>query len=171
MAMLKEKGTAVRRERSEWQRLTEQWGSMGFYERFEAAVAVLLSWFISVVIVVAMFRLGAGIIGELVVGALNPLEHRVFQMIFGEIMTVLIALEFKHSIVRVVARRESIIQVKIVLFIALFAIARKFIILDIDQVTAATLAGLAAVTLALGVTYWLVRERDDRLLRSGVPPY
>lgn len=139
---------------------------MGFYERFEALVAVVLSWFISVIIVVALFRLGAGIAGELVAGALNPLEHRVFQTIFGEIMTVLIALEFKHSIVRVVARRESIIQVKIVLLIALLAVARKFIILDIDQVTTGGLIGLAAVTLALGVTYWLMRERDDRLQRS-----
>jgi hypothetical protein len=30
-------------------------------------------------------------------------------------------------------------------------------------VSAGQLGGLAAVTLVLGVTYWLLRERDDRL--------
>jgi hypothetical protein len=42
-------------------------------------------------------------------------------------MTLLIAMEFKHSILRVIARKERIIQVKTVLLIALLALARKFI--------------------------------------------
>jgi hypothetical protein len=42
--------------------------------------------------------------------------------------------------------------------------ARKFIILELKETTAHTLLGLAAITLALGITYWLMRERDDRRL-------
>jgi uncharacterized membrane protein (DUF373 family) len=53
-----------------------------------------------------------------------------------------------------------------VLLIALLAVARKFIVVDLHEVSAAHLFALAAVTLVLGVTYWLIRERDDRLLRS-----
>jgi uncharacterized membrane protein (DUF373 family) len=45
----------------------------------------------------------------------------------------------------------------------LLAIARKFIVLDLGGVDAAQLLGLAAITLALGVAYWLIRERDDRI--------
>ncbi|VTN31772.1 Predicted membrane protein [Klebsiella pneumoniae] len=45
-------------------------------------------------------------------------------------MTLLIAMEFKHSIVRVALRRDSIIQVKTVILIGLIALARKFVILD-----------------------------------------
>jgi uncharacterized membrane protein (DUF373 family) len=73
---------------------------------------------------------------------------------------VLIALEFKHSILRVVAAGESIIQVRTVLLIALLALSRKLIILDMTQFSATTLLALAALLLALGVTYWLVRDRD-----------
>jgi uncharacterized membrane protein (DUF373 family) len=51
----------------------------------------------------------------------------------------------------------------VVLLIALLALARKFIILDLHETTAEQLLGLAAITLVLGVTYWLLRERDDRL--------
>ena len=39
-------------------------------------------------------------------------------------------MEFKHSIVRVALRRDSIIQVKTVILIGLIALARKFVILD-----------------------------------------
>ncbi|HBU4090226.1 TPA: phosphate-starvation-inducible PsiE family protein, partial [Klebsiella pneumoniae] len=90
-----------------------------------------------------------------------PLDHKVFQTVFGMIMTLLIAMEFKHSIVRVALRRDSIIQVKTVILIGLIALARKFVILD-PETGPAKVAALAGATLALGATYWLLRERDDR---------
>jgi uncharacterized membrane protein (DUF373 family) len=80
-------------------------------------------------------------------------------MVFGMIMTLLIGLEFKHSIVRVALRRDSIIQVKTVVLIALIALSRKFVILDIQTTGAATIAALSGALLALGAVYWLIRER------------
>ena len=77
-------------------------------------------------------------------------------------MTLLIALEFNHTLQYVVKREQSIIQTKVVLLIALLAMARKFIILDLGAVSGEQLLGLAAITLVLGVVYWLMRERDDR---------
>ena len=56
-----------------------------------------------------------------------------------------------------------------VLLITLIALARKFVILDPD-VSPSEVAALAGATLALGATYWLLRERDDRsevLAKSG----
>jgi len=41
------------------------------------------------------------------------------------------------------------------------AVARKFIVLDIRDATTGYLLGLAAITLALGATYRLMRERSD----------
>lgn len=79
-------------------------------------------------------------------------------------MTVLIAMEFRYSILRVIGGRESIIQVKTVILIALLALSRKFIILDLHETDALMLIALAAVTLALGAVYWMMRERDDRHL-------
>jgi uncharacterized membrane protein (DUF373 family) len=78
-------------------------------------------------------------------------------------MTLLIAMEFKHSIVLVAFRRSNIIQVKTVVLIALLALSRKFVILDSSATAASTIAALAGATLVLGVVYWLLRERDDRL--------
>jgi len=97
---------------------------------------------------------------------LDPLDQKAFQAVFGEVLTLLIALEFNHTLQYVVAREQSIIQTKVVLLIALLAMARKFIVLDLQDMSPGLLLGLAAVTLVLGVTYWLMRERDDRRPRA-----
>lgn len=153
---------------SRWRTLTAQWSTMSFYQRFEAGVALALTLLITLVIIVALFRLFVGVVGGLVFDAMNPLEHQVFQMVFGEIMTLLIALEFNHTLQYVVTREQSIIQTKVVLLIALLAVARKFIILDLSKTTADEMLGLAAITLVLGITYWLLREPENRVSRP--PP-
>lgn len=139
------------------------WPIMNFYERFEHAVALVLTALIAVIILIALWRLISSVWFLLVIRSQDPLDHTVFQMVFGNIMTLLIAMEFKHSILRVVERRERIIQVKTILLIALLALARKFIILDLSALSASMLAALALSSFALGMVYWLLRERDDRL--------
>ena len=140
----------------------EHWPLMSFYDRFEQVVAIVLSLVVAVVIALALVQLVLRIMPLLIRGALDPLDPEVFQGIFGTVMTLLIALEFKHSIIRVALRRESIVQVKTVLLIALIALSRKFVILDTSDTSAATIAALASATLVLGAVYWLLRERDDR---------
>lgn len=135
-----------------------QWSVMTFYERFEQVVALVLSAVIAVIIVVSLLQLIQIVFTLLIIDAFNPLDHKVFQTVFGMIMTLLIAMEFKHSIVRVALRHDSIIQVKTVILIALIALSRKFVILD-PEVGPGKVMALAAATLALGVTYWLLRER------------
>lgn len=147
----------------EWKSFVNQWVIMTFYQRFESLIALFLTLLIMLVIVVAAFRLFAGVVNSLVLGIMDPLDHKVFQNVFGEIMTVLIALEFNHTLQYVVTRQQSIIQTKVILLIALLAIARKFIILDLKETTGESMVGLAVITLALGIVYWLLRERDDRL--------
>ena len=144
-----------------WQRLREEWAVLTAYQRFESAVALVLSFLIALIVVVALYRLAAAVLYDLFLGV-DPLDPEVFQEIFGEVITLLIALEFNHTLQYVVTRQQSIVQTKVVLLIALLALARKFIVLDLQEVSPAQLLALAATTLALGVVYWLMRERDDR---------
>lgn len=145
------------------QETREHWSLMNYYERFEHVVAFILSVIIALVIALALLQLLARVVPLLVTGSIDPLDHEVFQGLFGMIMTLLIALEFKHSIIRVALRRESIVQVKTVVLIALLALSRKFIVLDSKVTEAQTIAALALAALVLGIVYWLIRERDDRL--------
>lgn len=146
-----------------WKHIRQQWAVLTYYQRFESFVALILTLLIGVVILVALYRLSVSVMTGLVFDVLDPLDPKAFQVIFGEVMTLLIALEFNHSLQYVVTREQSVIQMKVVLLIALLALARKFIILDVQEMSPGHLLGLAAITLVLGVTYWLMRERDDRL--------
>jgi uncharacterized membrane protein (DUF373 family) len=160
----KEKPTATL---TRWSNLKTDWATLSLYQRFESLVALALTVVISMIIAVALFRLAVRVVSGLVLGALDPLDQGMFQVVFGEVLTVLIALEFNHTLLFVVARQESIIQTKVVLLIALLALARKVIVIDLHGTSAGELAGLAALTFALGAVYWLMRERDDRI--KGAP--
>lgn len=148
--------------RDHYEGFKQNWFTLTLYQRFEQVAALALTLLISVIIVVAIGELTREIVLLLSSGLLDPLDQAVFQMIFGQIMTVLIALEFNHSIIKVVAARESIVQVRTVLLIGVLALARKFIILDTKEVSADTLLALAAALLVLGATYWLIRDQDTR---------
>jgi uncharacterized membrane protein (DUF373 family) len=78
------------------------------------------------------------------------------------IMTLLIALEFNHSIRGVLERRNGIVQVRTVVLIALLALVRKFIIIDTAKIEPVILIGMAAAVLALGAVYWMMRDQDRR---------
>jgi uncharacterized membrane protein (DUF373 family) len=150
-----------------WKHLRAEWTVLTYYQRFESLVAFVLTLLIGLIILVALYRLTVSVVAGLLFGALDPLDYAVFQAVFGEIMTLLIALEFNHTLQYVVTRQQSIFQTKVVLLIALLALARKFIILDPKDVSAEMMLGLAAITLVLGISYWLIRERDNRLAGAG----
>jgi len=156
---MKMKNQAPKRSLSDFLFATspEQWRVMGFYERFEQVVAVVVTIIISVVIVFALFALVREVFATVFLGRYDILSAEGFKRLFGMIMTVLIAMEFKHSIIKVAGRRESIVRVQTLILIALMALARKLIILDIERVSPLALAALAAAILALGVVYWLMR--------------
>ncbi|MFO8140755.1 MAG: phosphate-starvation-inducible PsiE family protein [Marinobacter sp.] len=75
---------------------------------------------------------------------------------FGAFMAVLIAVEIFINIRLYLG--TNVFPVQLVVATALMAIARKVIVLDFDTLTPMYLLGIAATTLALGVSYWLLRE-------------
>lgn len=79
---------------------------------------------------------------------------------FGAFMAVLIAIEIFINIT--VYLRGNVIHVKIVMATALMAIARKVIILDVEDIGALYMFGIAAVLLAASIGYWLIHRLDEK---------
>jgi uncharacterized membrane protein (DUF373 family) len=146
-----------------------RWEVLTLYQRFEQIVVLLLTGLIAIVIVFAVWNLALKVVLSLILaGTFDPTDHAVFQAVFGMIFTVIIALEFKRSLVVLAERGDTIVQVRTVILIALLAVVRKLIILDLTTTHAQQLFALAAAILALGGVYWLVRHQDrqERLARS-----
>lgn len=78
---------------------------------------------------------------------------------FGAFMAVLIAIEIFINIRLYLG--SDVIPVQLVLATALMAIARKVIVLDLKLVSAEHVAAIALVTIALGVSYWLIARRGS----------
>ena len=141
----------------------QQWKLLTIYQKFEHAVILVLTALIAVVVAFALWNLVLKILLSIVSsGGFDPTDYAVFQAFFGMIFTVIIALEFKRSLLVVAERRRGIVQVRTVLLIALLAIVRKLMIIDLSEAEAQQVFALAAAVLALGAVYWLVREQDRR---------
>jgi len=142
-------------------------GRLTLYEQFEHAVIVVLTVLIIAVVAAATWHLALMVMLLLFTDEIRPDNQAVFQIVFGMIFTVIIALEFKHSLLMVLARQESVVRVRSIVLIAMLAMVRKFIILDIGEAQAVEVFALSAAILSLGIVYWLVREQDRNL--AAVP--
>lgn len=72
---------------------------------------------------------------------------------------------FEHALILIVTDLIAVVIVAAVwtvVLLALLAIVRKLIILDLKATDALQLLALAAAVLALGAVYWLVRDQDRR---------
>jgi len=67
-------------------------------------------------------------------------------------------MEFNNSIVRTMNHDGGFIQVEIVVLIAIMALVRKFMVMDLDSIDPWKILALAAGVLSLGICYWLVRQ-------------
>jgi uncharacterized membrane protein (DUF373 family) len=149
--------------KKEFSELLQTFGPLSFYETFEQICVLILTALIAVIVVFALWYLTLDILHAIVSKSFDPTDYSVFQTVFGMIFTVIIALEFKRSLLVLAQRHEGIVQVRSVVLIALLAVVRKLIILDLSNTEALQLFALAAAILALGGVYWVVRAQDVRL--------
>ena len=120
--------------KEEFRDAREKFKLLSLYQRFEHIIIIILTAMISIIVVVAVWNLSLkSLFGLILSGNLDPSDYGVFQGVFGMIFTVIIALEFKKSLLVIAERRENVVQIRSVVMIALLAICRKVIILDIRK--------------------------------------
>ena len=125
--------------------------------RLEYFVVLTLVAAVGLITLLAMLRLVLGLY-DTVSGLGGPGGYRDIQLLFGMVMTVLIALEFGNSILRHIREHSTIIQAREVILIGMLAVVRKVIVVDLDVVAAWELAALGVLTVSLAAAYWLMRD-------------
>jgi uncharacterized membrane protein (DUF373 family) len=146
--------------------LRRDWKAFSSYERFEQVVTRIIVLFVSVVIVFSLIFVAVELYEDFKLGT-EFMEKELLQDTFGSILTVLILLEFNHSIATAVTKRLGVIQARIVVLIAILVVARKIILLDFKTATLENLLGIGGMALALGVLYWLLGEKASRIQSSA----
>jgi uncharacterized membrane protein (DUF373 family) len=141
--------------------LRSKWQTLSIYEKFEQTVVSVLTLVIAGIVTIATWQLLLHTLNLVESHVGNLADSQVFQSIFGMVLTVLIALEFKHTLLVGRHHRRAIVQARAVVLIALLALVRRFIILDLYQTTPSVIAALAGAALALGVVFCFVGNYEQ----------
>jgi uncharacterized membrane protein (DUF373 family) len=119
---------------------------------FERAASRIVMFFISMIIVYSLILMTMTLVGEF---RLNPtyLDTESLRDVFGSILTILILIEFNHSIALAISSRSGILQARTIVLIAILVIARKVILLDFAAATFEQMAGIGTIALAFGLLF------------------
>ena len=131
---------------------------------FERYIVLVLMVMMMLVVLVLTVELGIIIGKELLKQPKMLLNFKEILEVFGFFFMILIGLELIDTIKSYLT--EERMHVEIVFLVAMIAIARKVIILDLKTLSALTLLGMAAIILALAAGYFFVK-----LAHRGVKYY
>lgn len=128
-------------------------------EKLQKFTALVLAAMLVVVVVLSTVHLGVLIAGEIWKKPRFIIEVQDLLEIFGSALLVLIGVELLETL-RAYFKKD-VIQVRVVLEVALIAMARKVIVLEPNHETSSTLLGMAALILALGVAFYFERQKQE----------
>lgn len=139
-------------------------------KKFEHSVVIGLLGMMALVVFLATVELAVIIVQRMLSGQPKLLLLDISDLleIFGFFMMILIGLELIETI-KIYLVDESI-HVEVICLVAIVAIARKVIILDLYKLSALTLLGIAAIILALSVGYFFLKKAMEKKPAPGKPP-
>jgi len=113
-----------------------------------------------IVVVVSTLHLGLLIAEELWKPPRFLIPVHGLLEIFGYFLLVLIGVELLETLKMYL--RKDVIHVRVVIEVALIAMARKVITEEPDAVSSLTLFGIAALILVLGITFYFERQGREK---------
>jgi uncharacterized membrane protein (DUF373 family) len=116
-------------------------------KKFEKAVTATLVVLMAIVVLLATIELGWIIIKDIITPPVFLLEINELLDIFGLFLLVLIGVELLETIKAYL--KENVVHFEVVLTVAMIAIARKVITLDVKELPSMSLVGIAAIIVAL----------------------
>ena len=143
-----------------------------YLEIFERIIVLTLLGMMMIAVFLSTIELGVIIYKELMKPPVMLLDVKEMLEVFGFFLMVLIGLELIESIKAYLHDEE--IHVEIVLLVAIVAVSRKIIIFDYKKMDVSLLYGMAALVMALGIAYYLVRKalytvkRDEPKIHTDV---
>jgi uncharacterized membrane protein (DUF373 family) len=127
--------------------------------KVQKITVLTLAGMLVVVMVLSTVHLGALIGHEILMPPRFLIRVQGLLEIFGYFLLVLIGVELIETLKAYV--RKDAIHVRVVLEVALIAMARKVIIEEPNEVPSLTLFGIAALILALGIASYFERQWRD----------
>jgi uncharacterized membrane protein (DUF373 family) len=142
---------------------------IGFLKKFERMIVYSLIAMMILTVLLTTIELAWIIIRDIITPPIILLEIEELLEIFGFFLLALIGVELLETIKAYLT--EKVVHVEVVIEVALIAIARKVIILDLEKYDHMTLVGIAALIFAIAIAVYAIKRFliADRKLDSERP--
>lgn len=131
-----------------------------FLKKFERIIVTALIVLMALTISLATLDLAWLIIKDVITPPIILLDINELLDIFGLFLLVLLGIELMTTLKTYLTEKE--IHVEVVFAVALIAIGRKVVILDVKEISSLSLLGIAAIIISLSVGYILVKRGFHR---------
>jgi uncharacterized membrane protein (DUF373 family) len=129
-------------------------------KKFEKIMIQTLMVMMAIVLGLSTIDLGWLIIKDMIGPPLLLLSVNQLLDIFGLFMLVLIGIELLETIMKTYITQGQP-HYEVVISVAIIAISRKVIILDLKEVDGLSLIGIASIVVALTVGYFLMKKSQS----------
>lgn len=128
-----------------------------YLKKFKRFLIIIITIMMGIVLLLSTVELCWVIINDILSPPVFLLETNELLEIFGMFMLVIIGIELFETIMKTYLT-EGYDHAQIVLSVAIIAIARKVIILDVKEIPSLTLFGIGIIILALSIGYYLIKK-------------
>jgi uncharacterized membrane protein (DUF373 family) len=122
----------------------------------QEAIIYSLIILMTAVLILATVELGYYIFRYVIESDYAVINLSQLMELFGVFMLVLIGIELLDTIK--VYLKENVMHVEVVVLVAIIAVARKVVVLKMEDIDGLKIIGVASIIVALAVAYYLIRK-------------
>ena len=130
---------------------------LNWLRSFEHGIILALIYMMAIIILISTIELGYILVKDIISSPILMLEIDELLDIFGFFLLILIGIELMETIKAYL--QDRIVHSEIVLEVALIAIARKVIILDVKEYDPVSIIGISALIIAISISYYILRSK------------
>ncbi len=125
--------------------------------KFKKLIIKVLTIMMAFVLLLSTVELGWLIVKDVITPPVLILDIEELLELFGFFMLVIIGIELLETIIKTYLS-ESVDHVKVVMAVAIIAISRKVIILDVKEIPSLSLIGIGVIILGITAGYYLIKR-------------
>ncbi len=128
----------------------------------ERLIVYSLVIIMAVILVLATIELAYNVVVAIIAPPYLLLDFDQVLELFGASLLVLIGIELLDTIK--IYFKRNVVHVEVVVLVAIIAVARKVIVLEPGAYDGVTLIGIAAILIALAVSYYLIKRLGSEMI-------
>jgi len=134
----------------------------------EKGIIYALIFMMAGVLILATIELGYFLIRSIIQSDYLLIDLDALMDVFGVFLLVLIGIELLDTIK--VYLKRNVVHVEVVVLVAIIAVARKVVVLKIEDLSGEVILGIAGLIIALAIAYYLIKKAGLFICDFNTPP-